>query len=316
GLSFYQRKEIKDLLAYLRFTVNQRDEEAFRRIINLPKRGIGETTVAKIVVTAAEHGISLWDVVSNVDRYVSGRATVPISQFATLIKSFKVMVESGKNPYEIANHIAQASGLLKELHDDKTVEGLSRYENVQELLNAIKEFADQAEEDEDISLSAFLQSVSLLTNADEPDEDGDSDRVTLMTIHSAKGLEFRNVYIVGMEEDLFPSQMMLESRQDLEEERRLFYVAITRAEVKLTLTFAESRYQWGRLKMCEPSRFLMEIDPRYLNFQGGLGGAPEAAQKPVARSYAVKPPAHMLVPRSQAAPTHTPPPDFTPSDTS
>lgn len=316
GLSFYQRKEIKDLLAYLRFTVNQRDEEAFRRIINLPKRGIGETTVAKIVVTAAEHGISLWDVVSNVDRYVSGRATVPISQFATLIKSFKVMVESGKNAYEIANHIAQASGLLKELHDDKTVEGLSRYENVQELLNAIKEFADQAEEDEDISLSAFLQSVSLLTNADEPDEDGDSDRVTLMTIHSAKGLEFRNVYIVGMEEDLFPSQMMLESRQDLEEERRLFYVAITRAEVKLTLTFAESRYQWGRLKMCEPSRFLMEIDPRYLNFQGGLGGAPEAAQKPVARSYAVKTPAHMLVPRSQAAPTHTPSPDFTPSDTS
>jgi len=196
------------------------------------------------------------------------------------------------------------------------VEGLSRYENVQELLNAIKEFADQAEEDEDISLSAFLQSVSLLTNADEPDEDGDSDRVTLMTIHSAKGLEFRNVYIVGMEEDLFPSQMMLESRQDLEEERRLFYVAITRAEVKLTLTFAESRYQWGRLKMCEPSRFLMEIDPRYLNFQGGLGGAPEAAQKPVARSYAVKTPAHMLVPRSQAAPTHTPSPDFTPSDTS
>src|SRR5690606_26977999 len=188
---------------------------------------------------------------------------------------------------------------------------------VQELLNAIKEFADQAEQDEDISLSAFLQSVSLLTNADEPDEDGDSDRVTLMTIHSAKGLEFRNVYIVGMEEDLFPSQMMLESRQDLEEERRLFYVAITRAEVKLTLTFAESRYQWGRLKMCEPSRFLMEIDPRFLNFLGSANTTQVIDPTPkTPRSYAVKTPAQSLAPKPQPAPIHTPSSDFTPSDTS
>lgn len=320
GLSFYQRKEIKDLLGYLRFTVNQRDEEAFKRIINLPKRGIGDTTVAKIVVTASENGVGLWEVVSNVHQYVSGRVTTPIDQFATLIKSFRVLTDVGKNAYEIANHVAQASGLLRELHEDKTVEGLARYENVQELLNAVKEFVDQADQDEDVSLSAFLQSVSLLTNADEPDEDGDRDRVTLMTIHSAKGLEFRNVYIVGMEEDLFPSQMMLESRQDLEEERRLFYVAITRAEVKLTFSFAESRYQWGRLKMCEPSRFLMEVDPRFLNLQGA---GPEPTQpkagdasRGAVRSFAMKTPAQNLTPKPQAAPIHTPSPDFAPSDTS
>ncbi len=317
GLSFYQRKEIKDLLGYLRFTVNQRDEEAFKRIINLPKRGIGDSTVAKIVVTAAENGVGVWEVVSNINSFVSGRATAPIDQFSTLIKSFRVLTEMGKNAYEVASHIAQASGLLRELHEDKTVEGLSRYENVQELLNAIKEFVDQADEDEDASLSAFLQSVSLLTNADEPDEDGDRDRVTLMTIHSAKGLEFRNVYIVGMEEDLFPSQMMLESRQDLEEERRLFYVAITRAEVKLTFSYAESRYQWGRLKMCEPSRFLMEVDSRFLSFQGhGVEREPKGGTDRGPRSFALKTPAQKLVPRTQAAPIHTPSEGFTPSDTS
>lgn len=320
GLSFYQRKEIKDLLAYLRFTVNQRDEEAFKRVINLPKRGIGDTTIAKIVVTAAENGVGLWEVVSQIHQYMGGRVTTPIDQFATLIKSFRLLTEMGKNAFEIANHIAQASGLLRELHEDKTVEGLSRYENVQELLNAIKEFVDQADQDEDVTLSAFLQSVSLLTNADEPDEDGDKDRVTLMTIHSAKGLEFRNVYIVGMEEDLFPSQMMLESRQDLEEERRLFYVAITRAEVKLTFTFAESRYQWGRLKMCEPSRFLMEVDQRYLNLQGIVTAEPTPpkgadAPRGGARTFTQKTPAQHLVPKPQAAPIHTPSPDFKPSDT-
>lgn len=317
GLSFYQRKEIKDLLGYLRFTVNQRDEEAFKRIINLPKRGIGDSTVAKVVVTAAENGVGVWEIVSNINSFVSGRATAPIDQFATLIKSFRVLTEMGKNAYEVASHIAQASGLLRELHEDKTVEGLSRYENVQELLNAIKEFVDQADEDEDASLSAFLQSVSLLTNADEPDEDGDRDRVTLMTIHSAKGLEFRNVYIVGMEEDLFPSQMMLESRQDLEEERRLFYVAITRAEVKLTFSYAESRYQWGRLKMCEPSRFLMEVDSRFLSIQGhGAEREPRMGTDRGPRSFALKTPAQKLVPKTQAAPMHTPSEGFAPSDTS
>ena len=168
----------------------------------------------------------------------------------------------------MASHVAKTSGILKELYEDKTVEGLSRYENVQELLNAIKEFVDNPE-NEDKTMSSFLQTVSLLTNADEADDDGDTDRITLMTIHGAKGLEFKNVYVVGLEEGLFPSQMMLEKREDLEEERRLFYVAITRAETKLTFSYAESRYNWGRLNMCEPSRFLYEVDQRYLTMPKG-----------------------------------------------
>ena len=316
GQSFYQRKEIKDLLAYLRFTVNQRDEEAFKRIINLPKRGIGDTTVAKIAVTASENNVAIWDVVANINQFGSGRSIAPIEGFATLIKSFKILVEEGKDAYEISSHIAKASGILRELYEDKTVEGLSRYENVQELLNGIKEFVD-SDETEDKSLSAFLQSVSLLTNADEPDDNNDHDRVTMMTIHSAKGLEFRNVFIVGLEEDLFPSQMMLESRQDLEEERRLFYVAITRAEKKLSFSYAESRYQWGRLKMCEPSRFLLEVDQKYLNVNRMVQSALERDTTPPVTTFA-----RNLVQRktearpvATAATSHVPSADFVPTDT-
>lgn len=316
GQSFYQRKEIKDLLAYLRFTVNQRDEEAFKRIINLPKRGIGDTTVAKIAVTASENNVAIWDVVANINQFGSGRSIAPIEGFATLIKSFKILVEEGKDAYEISAHIAKASGILRELYEDKTVEGLSRYENVQELLNGIKEFVD-SDETEDKSLSAFLQSVSLLTNADEPDDNNDHDRVTMMTIHSAKGLEFRNVFIVGLEEDLFPSQMMLESRQDLEEERRLFYVAITRAEKKLSFSYAESRYQWGRLKMCEPSRFLLEVDQKYLNVNRMVQSALERDTTPPVTTFA-----RNLVQRktearpvAAAATSHVPSADFVPTDT-
>ena len=316
GQSFYQRKEIKDLLAYLRFTVNQRDEEAFKRIINLPKRGIGDTTVAKIAVTASENNVAIWDVVANINQFGSGRSIAPIEGFGTLIKSFKILVEEGKDAYEISSHIAKTSGILRELYEDKTVEGLSRYENVQELLNGIKEFVD-SDETEDKTLSAFLQSVSLLTNADEPDDNNDHDRVTMMTIHSAKGLEFRNVFIVGLEEDLFPSQMMLESRQDLEEERRLFYVAITRAEKKLSFSYAESRYQWGRLKMCEPSRFLLEVDQKYLNVNRMVQSALERDTTPPVTSFA-----RNLVQRktearpvATAATSHVPSADFVPTDT-
>lgn len=316
GQSFYQRKEIKDLLAYLRFTVNQRDEEAFKRIINLPKRGIGDTTVAKIAVTASENNVAIWDVVANINQYGSGRSIAPIEGFATLIKSFKILVEEGKDAYEISSHIAKASGILRELYEDKTVEGLSRYENVQELLNGIKEFVD-SDETEDKSLSAFLQSVSLLTNADEPDDNNDHDRVTMMTIHSAKGLEFRNVFIVGLEEDLFPSQMMLESRQDLEEERRLFYVAITRAEKKLSFSYAESRYQWGRLKMCEPSRFLLEVDQKYLNVNRMVQSALERDTTPPVTTFA----RNLVQRKTEARPvatattSHVPSADFVPTDT-
>ncbi|RRA98947.1 ATP-dependent helicase [Larkinella rosea] len=322
GLSFYQRKEIKDLLAYLRFTVNQSDEEAFKRIINLPKRGIGDTTVAKISVVASENQVSIWEVVSNVTRYVAGRAGTAIEAFSDLIKSYQLLLDK-KDAYEVAAHVAKTSGILKELYDDKTVEGLSRYENVQALLNSIKEFVDNPDND-DKSLSAFLQVVSLLTSADEKDDDGDNDKVTLMTIHGAKGLEFRNVYIVGLEEDLFPSQMMLESRADLEEERRLFYVAITRAEKKLTVSYAESRYHYGRLKVCEPSRFLLEINPDFLKMAKMRKSEREDTPEPkretpsggsmsFVRSLAQKT-AQQQAPQPTVA--HVPSSDFAPSDTS
>jgi len=261
GLSFYQRKEIKDILSYLRFVVNQNDEQALRRIINLPKRGIGPGSIDKIVVAASENNVGLWQVVSNIFQFIPNRVATMIDQFATMIKSFLVVVQQ-KDAYESASYIAKQSGLLRELYEDKTIEGLSRYENVQELLNAIKEFVDN-EENKDKSLGAFLQEVALITTVDE-DKDDDGDKITLMTIHMAKGLEFKNIYLVGMEEDLFPSQMMLSSRADLEEERRLFYVAITRAQRKLFLCYATTRYRFGRLKSCEPSRFLEEVDPSYI----------------------------------------------------
>jgi DNA helicase-2/ATP-dependent DNA helicase PcrA len=262
GLSFYQRKEIKDMLAYLRYSLNQQDEASFKRIINLPKRGIGDTTIDKIIVAANDHGISIWEVLENIPSFLgSGRSVYAIEDFVTKIKRFGVEIQS-KDAYEAAAEIAKASGLLKELYEDKTVEGLSRYENVQELLNAIKEYVDDPEK-EDKSLSAFLQEVSLLTGQDE-DKDQDPDKVTLMTIHMAKGLEYKNVYIVGMEEDLFPSQLMLSSRSELEEERRLFYVAITRAQKKLYLSYALTRYRFGRLKNCEPSRFLDDISSKFI----------------------------------------------------
>jgi DNA helicase-2/ATP-dependent DNA helicase PcrA len=269
GLSFYQRKEIKDILAYLRYVLNQQDEASFRRIINLPKRGIGDSTVDKIVVAANDHGTSIWEILQNPSPFVGGRAAGPIEDFVAMIKRFTIEVQR-KDAYEAAFDIAKASGLLRELYEDKTVEGLSRYENVQELLNAIKEFTD-TQEREDKSLGAFLQEVSLVTGQDE-DKDKDPEKVTLMTIHMAKGLEFKYVYIVGLEEDLFPSQMMLSSRADLEEERRLFYVAITRAQKRLFLSYALTRYRFGRLKNCEPSRFIDDVDQRFLKVSTRFGG--------------------------------------------
>jgi DNA helicase-2/ATP-dependent DNA helicase PcrA len=284
GVSFYQRKEIKDVLAYLRFVVNQQDEEAFKRIINLPKRGIGDTTIAKIAITAAEQNSSVWDIVANIQQFQGVRGTAPIEQFADLIKSYKLMVEvEGKDAYEIASHVAKTSGIVRELYEDKTVEGLARYQNVQELLNAVKQFVD-SEENEDKSIATFLQSVSLLTNADTTEDPNDTDKVTLMTVHSAKGLEFKHVFLVGLEEDLFPSQMMLQSQADLEEERRLFYVAITRAEKKLMISYAESRYQFGRLKSCEPSRFIDELDSTYLKMAKTPGKKDVSNYRPVQKT--------------------------------
>lgn len=313
GLSFYQRKEIKDLLAYLRFTINPNDEQSFRRIINLPKRGIGETSVDKLVVGANEKNLSLWEVVNSAQYFVGGRAANAVSDFVALIKSFQLEIER-KDAYDAANEIAKRSGLLKELYEDKTIEGLNRYENVQELLNAIKEFVDSSEV-EDKSLSSFLQEVSLMTGADSEkhDEDGDDEKITLMTIHMAKGLEFRHVYVVGMEEDLFPSQMMLTSRADLEEERRLFYVAITRAKEKLILSYADTRYRFGRLKTCEPSRFLEEIDPSFIRINQKWISRPKPSSEP-SPSYPSN-----LFHRPNMKPAiktpHVPSADFMPSDT-
>lgn len=260
GLSFYQRKEIKDLLAYLRFMINANDEQAMRRIINLPKRGIGPGTVEKLIVAANDHDLPLWNVMENATKFIGGRGGQQVQDFTVLIKSFRLTAEK-KDAYDTAALVAKNSGILRELYEDKTVEGLSRYENVQELLNAIKEFTDDPTR-EDTSISAFLQDVALLTDEDRNKSTEDS--VTLMTIHMAKGLEFNYTFIVGLEEELFPSQMMLQSRADLEEERRLFYVAITRAKKKLFLSYALNRYRFGRLKNCEPSRFLEEISPEFI----------------------------------------------------
>lgn len=315
GVSFYQRKEIKDLLAYLRFTVNQNDEQALRRIINLPKRGIGLSTVEKIIVAADENGVSIWEVLQNVRAFLDGRSANAVDGFVTLIKSFKLAVEK-KDAYEAASQIAKNSGLLKELYEDKTIEGLNRYENVQELLNAIKEFVDNPET-ENNQIGAFLQDIALLTDQDTNKAEGD-DVVTMMTIHMAKGLEFPYVFIVGMEEDLFPSQMMLSSRADLEEERRLFYVAITRSKKKLWLSYALNRYRFGRLKTCEPSRFLEDIDPAFIRVNKKYSSTTQASpsESYFAKNFVDNVRSGSSNKKYTNKIVHTPSADFEPSDTS
>jgi DNA helicase-2/ATP-dependent DNA helicase PcrA len=274
GMSFYQRKEIKDLIAYLRLTVNPQDEEAWRRIINYPTRGIGKTTVERVIVLASEKGTNIWDICENIYLTdVGGKAAQNITAFTMMIKSFQTLLEK-QNAFELASHIAKSSGILKELYEDKTVEGVMHYENIQELLNGIKEFSEadtveEGNEDEfsnDRSLGTYLQNITLLTSQDEKVAVEDS--VKMMTIHAAKGLEFPCVFVAGLEDNLFPSSMSLYSREDLEEERRLFYVAVTRAMTYLTLSFATSRYKFGSLQYGEPSRFLNEIPKELLSLQG------------------------------------------------
>jgi len=262
GLSFYQRKEVKDILAYLRFSINQNDEQSFRRIINFPRRGIGLTSVNKIITVSNKEEKSLWEIILNSEKYLDNRILNLLTPFVDLISSFKNFAKSN-DAYSSASHIASNSGLLKELWDDRSIEGISRYENVQELLNSIKEYVDN-EENKEKSLDNFLQEISLMTDQDQ-EENQDGEYVSLMTIHMAKGLEFPVVFIVGVEEDLFPSQMMISSREDLEEERRLFYVAITRAMKKLYITYSKTRYRYGLLKDCEKSRFIKEISPIYID---------------------------------------------------
>ena len=264
GVSFYQRKEVKDLLAYLRFSINHNDEQSFRRIINYPRRGIGQTSIDKIIISSNKEDKSLWEIISNSNKYLDSRIVNLLKPFTDLIISFNNFSKNN-DAFTSASHIASNSGLLKELWDDRSIEGISRYENVQELLNSIKEFIDN-EDNEEKNLNEFLQDISLMTDQDKNDN-SDEEYISLMTIHMAKGLEFPVVFIVGVEEDLFPSQMMISSREDLEEERRLFYVAITRAMRKLYLTYSKTRYRYGLLKDCEKSRFIKEISPVYLDFE-------------------------------------------------
>ncbi len=285
GLSFYQRKEIKDLLAYFRLAINNKDEDALIRVINYPARGIGNTTVEKIVVKANERSASLWEIIGdpvNAGLEVNSGTRQRISDFVTMIRSFSVHVQN-RGAFDAARIIATSSGILKDLKEDESPEGISRIENIEELLNAIREFMDAPpgfiEVENQVekpfkTLDDFMQEVALLTDADDKDKQ-ERNHVSLMTVHAAKGLEFPHVFIVGLEENLFPSIQSLNNRADLEEERRLFYVAVTRGMHSVTISYAENRYRWGDLIPAEPSRFIEEIDsqyieqPRKVSMQGG-----------------------------------------------
>jgi DNA helicase II / ATP-dependent DNA helicase PcrA len=276
GISFYQRKEIKDFLAYLRIIVNTKDEEALKRIINYPARGIGKTSVDKAILAANENNISMWEVLENPSKFgYKGGILDSIEQFVTMIKMFRSEMNK-KNAWELAFAVGKSTNIIKELFNDKSTEGLARYENIQELLNSIKEFVETPLNEEsgevgDKSLGTYLQQISLLTDADEKDPNADT--VKLMTIHSAKGLEFEVVFVAGLEEMLFPSGMSINTREELEEERRLFYVAITRAKKKLALSYANTRYKFGTLVQNDPSRFINELPEKFLDRSYAGGGA-------------------------------------------
>ena len=269
GLSFYQRKEIKDVLAYLRLVINPKDEEALMRVINYPTRGIGQTTLDKLVVAAKETGMSVFELLSSENRpslKINASTSNRLEDFATMIRSFQILAQSA-DAFTLTEHVIKKSGLVLEMKKDGTPEGIARLENMEELLNGIQDFVEgQREIDEATgSIAEFLEDVALATDLDK--EVGDDDRVALMTIHLAKGLEFPYVFIVGMEEDLFPSAMSMNTRAELEEERRLFYVALTRAEKQAVLTYTINRYRWGKLIDAEASRFIEEIDEQYLENQ-------------------------------------------------
>ena len=266
GLSFYQRKEIKDVLSYLRLVINSKDEEALKRIINFPARGIGQSTIDKLTVAANHYGRSIFEVIENLDKInlkINSGTTNKLVDFTNMIKSFQIMNETA-DAFALSEHVAKKTGILLEFKKDGTPEGIARMDNIEELLNGIKDFVEGQREVVDATgnISEFLEDVALATDLDN--DKGDDDRVALMTIHLAKGLEFPYVYIVGMEEDLFPSGMSMSTRSELEEERRLFYVALTRAEKQAYLTYTQNRYRWGKLIDAEPSRFLEEIDEQYV----------------------------------------------------
>jgi DNA helicase-2/ATP-dependent DNA helicase PcrA len=353
GISFYQRKEIKDFIAYLRVIVNPNDEESLKRIINFPARSIGKSSLDKAVLLANEKNISMWDVISQAATmgYKAGTLEA-IEQFVLMIRSFASMLNT-KNAYEVATHVGKQTNIVKELFNDKTTEGLARYENIQELLNSIKEWVDNQQNlaliDEDgilidnintqetqkgqAGLSGYLQQITLLTDTDQKDPDADT--VKLMTIHAAKGLEFSCVFAAGLEESLFPNAMSINTREELEEERRLFYVVITRAKHKLWITYANSRYRFGSVIQNDPSRFIEEIPedqmdrsyagggiknqigswagrPAYDRLNRGYGGGEDSTTK----SRESSKPTYISPLAKSPAPVHIPSVDFTPSDTS
>ena len=347
GISFYQRKEIKDFLAYLRVIINPQDEEALKRIINYPARGIGKTTLDKAILAANTGNLSLWEVLTRADEFGFKAGTLEsLAQFVTMIKSFASMLQK-QNAYELAVHVGKQTGLVKELFNDKSVEGLARYENIQELLNSIKEWIESPDNEEgelvDKSLGSYLQQITLLTDADEKDPHADT--VKLMTIHAAKGLEFTVVFAAGLEEMLFPNALSINTREELEEERRLFYVAITRAKAKLWITYANTRYRFGSLVQNEPSRFLDELPEKFIDksYAGGgsrnqgTGFGNESAFERM-RGWSAKnhsqesrfpsndkeqnekrnkqTPAYLSPASRQPTKVHTPSPDFVASDTS
>jgi DNA helicase-2/ATP-dependent DNA helicase PcrA len=266
GLSFYQRKEIKDVIAYCRLVSNPHDEEALKRIINFPARGIGDTTLTKIFECAQLHLVSAWEVISDMLRYnlpVNAGTASKLSNFRNLISTFAAQSDT-LNAYELVTEIVKITGIISETYTDTSPENISRQENIQELLKAIHEFCENRKKNGETALiSDFLSEVSLLTDQDT-DKEADTDKITMMTVHAAKGLEFRAVFIVGMEEDLFPSGYNISSPRDLEEERRLFYVAITRAEEFCTISYARTRFRNGSMNFCNPSRFIRDIDAHYL----------------------------------------------------
>ncbi|MBN2215426.1 MAG: UvrD-helicase domain-containing protein [Bacteroidales bacterium] len=268
SISFYQRKEIKDVLAYLRLIVNPLDDEALKRIINYPARGIGHVTQEKLESQAAQAGISIWQLLGRIDSSqlaLNSGTVTKLKHFRSMIEELQSMSQE-LDAYDLAQNVASKSGILKDLYNGQTVEERSKIENIEELLNAIREFAEEAQEnDEKAGIDKYLENVSLLTDMDNEKEE-DKNKVTIMTMHSAKGLEFNNVYIAGCEERLFPSLLSMDNPQDLEEERRLFYVAVTRARKKVMITYSRSRYRWGVPTDCEPSRFISEIDSQYIDW--------------------------------------------------
>ena len=268
GLSFYQRKEVKDALCYLRLVINPKDEEALIRVINYPARGIGNTTIEKLTIAANHYKRSIFEVMQNIERIdlkLNSGTKQKLLDFVTMIQSFQVINEN-QDAFYVVEHVAKKTGLIQELKKDATPEGMARIENIEQLLNGVKDFIEGQKEVDGArgALSEFMEDVALATDLDK--DTSDEDRVALMTIHLAKGLEFPHVFVVGMEEDLFPSAMSMSTRSELEEERRLFYVALTRAEHQAYLTYAQSRYRWGKLTDSEPSRFIEEIDAQYLEY--------------------------------------------------